>query len=192
MAAPKSKKTTKSVIPKEQQRKSVQIIVFAPASSDVDELENLTYMVCPSSLKVIDVVEKFDDEAEEYINLLNKDKIKSTVSSKTFIDDLAKTIDIENGLMTSEDLDQVNGLNHDELSNVRKLNEEGLDEDIVAFASEEFGDPIFGDEEVEDLHNKVSDEDIADIMIDLDKVDDDTDLKGLVDDLDQDGNLPEL
>lgn len=192
MAAPKSKKTTKSAIPRDTQRKSVQIIVFAPANAEADEQENLTYMVCPSSLKVIDVVEKFDDEAEEYINLLNKDRIKSTVSSKTFIDDLAKTIDIENGLMTSEEMDEVHDLNNEELESVRKLNEDGLDEDIIAFASEELGEPIFGDEDVENLQSKVSDVDIADIMIDLDKVDDDSDLKGLVEDLDQDGALPEL
>lgn len=186
MAAPKTKKTIK---PKED-RKSIQLIVFAPAKADPNDEDSRIYIVCPSSLKVVEVIEKFDDDAEEYITLLNKNKQKKTLSSRTFIEDLGKTVEVEDSLVDETDIDS---LDAEVIDGVTKSSAgvDDLDEDVVAFASDSLGD-IFPDEGGHESTASVSDVDLADALSLLDKEEDEEDLKSLDDFVDDEDEIREL
>ncbi|MCA9375295.1 hypothetical protein KC622_03115 [Candidatus Dojkabacteria bacterium] len=180
MTAPKAKKT-------EENEKGVQLIVFSPINSDLEDEDSFIYMVCPSSLKVVEVIEKTGDDAEEYLALLNKKKVRSSVSPKTFIEELGNTPEVESGLLennSSPSLDE-------ELSeNVASLEDE-VDEDIITYASEALTD-IFPDDSGSDDHQSdVSDVDMAEALALLD-ADSDADFPDLNDFKDDDDNLPEL
>lgn len=184
MPAPKTKGPTTDVA---NLKKSVQLIVFAPINSDENDEENLIYMVCPASLKVVEVIEKFDDEAIEYLSTLGKKKKRKEVSVDTLDDDLGIEFDgeIEVAGEIVEEAKEV--LKNDD--EVQTLDAE-LDEDIVTFASASLDD-IFPDAGGDHSVSSVSDVDMADALALLDEEDSEEDLESLAGFVDAD-ELPEL
>ena len=148
MAAPKTRKT------KDRQptdRKRIQLIVFAPNDPSLDPDEHRTYMVCPPSLRVIEVVEKLGDEAEVYLELLtSKAKGKSKTGTKAaFVGEDAVAdgdgapedeIEIQvSGSLSDDDSDE-EGDSSRAMSDVQAIEEAAersleLDDDVVAFAA---------------------------------------------------------
>ncbi len=166
-------------------KKSVQFIVFAPVNSDPDDDANRIYMVCPATLKVVEVIEKYDEEAVKYLSALGKKFKKSEIPPKEFNSDLTEEFDgeIEVAGEVHEEANEI--LEEDE--SLTSLEEE-LDDDLVTFVGKGL-DEIFPTED-EDIKN-VSEVDMADAISLLDQEDDDADLKGLTDFVDDD-ELPEL
>lgn len=166
-------------------KKSVQLIVFAPVNADPDDDSNRIYMVCPSTLKVVEVIEKYDDEAINYLSALGKRFKKSEIPAKEFSDEISAEFEgeIEVAGEVEEEVKEI--LNEDE--ELTSLEEE-LDEDIVTFAGKGL-DEIFPSDD-EDLKD-VSDVDMADAISLLDQDDDESDLESLVDFVDEE-ELPEL
>ncbi len=138
MAAPKTRKVKDVANAK---RKRVQIIVFAPNDPMVDPDENQSYMICPPSLRVLEVIEKFDDEAEKYLDLLqSKKNAKTTRKTSHFVgedfDDGADDVEIQiSGAMSPK---AGVGKRRDSVEAIEEaaVDSLGLDSDIVAFASE--------------------------------------------------------
>lgn len=181
MAAPKARKT-------EESEKGIQLIVFSPINSDPDNEESFIYMVCPSSLKVVEVIEKTGDEAKEYLALLSKRKIRSSAPAKTFIEELGNSPDADTGILENNSAPV---LNEDlEEENISSLEDE-VDGDIITYASEALTDIFPEDPNSDDYHTDVSDIDMADALALLDS-DSDTELPDLNDFKDDDDNLPEL
>lgn len=184
MTAPKTKENN-------EKGNGVQLLVFAPAGSDHDDEDNRIYMVVPSTLKVVEVVEKFGDEAGEFLTLLAKSKHKGTLPGRTFIDDIGDSMEEEDGtLVTEDEIEALNGIDIDGI-NEFAAEELELDDDIVAFASDALGDIFPDDGKVSEV---VSDVDMADALDLLDKEEDDSDLEELVGDMADDGmdDLPTL
>lgn len=176
--------TKGSVLKTSAVKKSIQLIVFAPINSDPEDEDNRIYMVCPSSLKVVEVVEKFDDDAIKYLSMLGKKLKKSEVSPEKFTENIESEFDGEIEV-AGENIEDVKEINTEE--SLTSLEEE-LDEDLVTFAGKAMDD-IFPDDS-EKIHD-VSDIDMADAISLLDQEEDETDLKELGEFIDDDG-LPEL
>lgn len=173
----------------------VQLIVFAPANADPADEQQKIYMVCPSALRVVEVVEKYGEDAENYLVKLAQNKEKSALSPNKFIDDIAESVDDDGTMVTEEDFEALNGVDIQGLNKRAKsdLSDE-LDEEIVAFASGSLGD-IFPMDEEEEESTGTPGVDMEDALKLLDEEEDDTDLNSMVnglsgnDDLD---SLPEL
>jgi len=151
-------------------KKSVQIIVFAPVNSkDLNE-DDYIYMVCPSSLKVVEVVEKFDDDAQQYLKILSKTKEKHNVDASKVEDTLnipVDTTDIEIEIADTNDFSNAvkDDLENDD--NATHVSEE-LDQDIEIFADQGLSD-IFPDDNSDSFDSSVSDIDMADALALLDE-----------------------
>lgn len=182
MSAPKtkSKTTDASLI------RGVQLIVFAPINSDPDDEDNRIYMLCPSSLKVVEVVEKFGSEADDFMNLLGQHKKKSSTQPSEFTDELTSVNEVSDDMIEDN-----SGSVFLQGKDIKTLETE-LDEDIVSFASDALGD-IFPDDGDEDsVVASASDVDLADALAMLDEEDDDSDLTDFSDFKADDDSLPSL
>lgn len=167
-------------------KKSIQLIVFAPINADPEDDDNRIYMVCPSSLKVVEVVEKYDEDAINYLSLLGKKLKKSEVPADKFEETLSEEFDGE--IEVAGEVDSVHIPSPEKAEKQLTSIEEELDEDLVTFAGKSLDD-IFPDDG-EELHT-VSDIDMADAISLLDQEEDETDLKELGEFIDSD-ELPEL
>lgn len=190
MTAPKTK-----TMHDDNQERGVQLIVFAPANASSDDEFQKIYMVCPAQLRVVEVIEKYGEDAEEYLMKLATRKEKSSLSPKTFIDDIKDSVTDDGTLVTEEDFESLNGVPIEGINRIasQSLREE-LDEDVIAFASGSLGDifPV-GDDEEEEEPKSMDSHEMDDMLSMLDQEDDDSDLTELTnsdgDDLD---SLPEL
>lgn len=168
MAAPKTKKTTngeKMVRPVN----SIHVVVFACTNCG-EEIEELKLCAeCDSPMKVIQVIEKFGAEADEYLAQLKKEGNWATDAVSP-----AKKSIVDDGGITEDDL-------------------ESLDIPIMGIEQEHDDEPaglgeIFPDDDDEAAPSKTSDD--LDFMEALDKLDEEEDVEDLHD-LGPDG-LPEL
>lgn len=178
--------TTGSLNGTSSPKKSIQLIVFAPINSDMEDDEDRIYMVCPSSLKVVEVIEKYDDEAIEYLSKLGKKLKRSEIPAKEFTEELDTEFEGEIEV-AGEDIEDSVVVEKSKGEKLLSIEEE-LDEDLVAFAGGGLGD-IFPDDP-DELHD-VSDIDMADAISLLDMEDDESDLEALGDFVNED-ELPEL
>jgi len=162
------KEETKKVVP---QRKSVHVVFFSCENCG-EEVEYIQFCPdCGKPMRVIDVVEKFGEDAEEFI--------------KKVEDRLA------NGSNGVEHKEQEVDMEEEEESNVIVLGEDEHLEDEQITEEVDSLDEIFPDDDA-DLDSKISksDDDLSDlddIVAELDKEDDDFSM----DDFGDDG-LPEL
>ncbi len=158
---------TKKVIP---QRQSVHVVFFSCGNCG-EEAEYIQFCPdCGKPMRVIDVVEKFGEEAEELI--------------KKIEDRLAKNTPPEHEKEFIEIVDEIE-------PEVITLDDTVSQEDVVVAEGVDTLDDIFPDDD-SDVESKVvkSDEDLSDlddIVAELDKEDDDFSM----DDFGDDG-LPEL
>lgn len=202
MTAPKAKK----ISPKEKQsatvdesmkklsdEKGIQFVVFAPVNADPDDEDSRIYMVCPASLKVVEVVEKSGEEADEYLTRLGKTKKKTEQSSSTFIDDLGDAVDVDDSLVQDgSGYSAAKKKNDDEEEVAGELGSfEDIEEDVVAFANDSLLDIFPDDGSSGDATSAVSDVDMADALALLDQDDEVGDIE-LDDFSDDDGELPSL
>lgn len=196
MAAPKTKNTANSS-EKQIDEKGIQFVVFAPINADPNDEDSRIYMVCPTSLKVVEVVEKFGDDADEYLVRLGKTKKRNTQSSSTFIDDLGDAVDVDDSLVedgsgyTESKVSTGSGTKAvtDDVEPLESF--EDMEEDVVSFANDSMLD-IFPDDGTSDLHDhSVSDVDMADALALLDEDDESGELD-LDDFSDDEGELPSL
>jgi len=162
------------------------LIVFAPVNADPEDEDSRIYMVCPASLKVVEVVEKYDDEAINYLSTLGKSKKRTEIPAKEFIDDLGKEFEGEIEV-AGEMVEEVKEIIEED-EGIAALTDE-LDEDVVTFASGKLED-IFPDDPSDGTAH-ISDVDMADALELLDQDDDESDLNGLSGFVD-DEELPEL
>jgi hypothetical protein len=174
MTAPKTKNEVKN-----EKEHGVQLIVFAPANADpADELQKI-YMVCPSALRVVEVVEKYGDDAEDYLVGLARKKDKSALSPKTFLEDISDAVEDDGTLVSDDDFESLNGVDIQGLNEAAKDEmSDGLEEDIVAFANGSLGD-IFPDDGTDGSSKKVK-HDMASALDILDGEDNDDDLNEVV------------
>jgi len=181
---------TKNEVKKEKEH-GVQLIVFAPANADPDDDLQKIYMVCPSALRVVEVVEKYGEDAENYLVGLAKKKDKSSLSPKTFLEDISDSIEDDGTLVSDEDFEALNGVDIQGLTETAKEEfSDELEEDIVAFANGSLGD-IFPDEEDSRSSRKVQ-HDMASALDILDGEDNDDDLHEVVGGLSGDDGLDSL
>jgi hypothetical protein len=190
MTAPKTK-----TMREDENEHGVQLIVFAPANAKDDDEFQKIYMVCPAQLRVVEVVEKYGEDAENYLMKLATRKEKSSLSPKTFIEDISDSVDDNGTLVTDEDFEALNGVPIEGINRMATQSfQEELDDDIVAFASGSLGDifPV-GDDGEEESVKVMNPHEMDDMLSLLDQEDDDSDLTELTnsdgDDLD---SLPEL
>lgn len=185
MSAPKTKSTASD----DGVKKGIQLIVFAPINADSNDEENRIYMVCPSSLKVVEVIEKFGEEADQYLALLGKHKKKSATPPSEFSDDVDSIDEISDDLI--EDNSGSVNLSESTGKSLKGIESE-LDEDLITFASESLGD-IFPEEGEGSPKSNYSDTDLADALALLDEEDDESALSQFGDfKSDEDESLPEL
>lgn len=185
MSAPK----TKDAATDGGSKKGVQLVVFAPINADPNDEESRIYMVCPASLKVVEVIEKFDEEADEYLALLGKHKKKNRSSATDFVEEVESIDEISDDLI--EDNSGSTSTPTDPEAQPLKNIESELDEDIVTFASEALGD-IFPEDGETTKDKQYSDVDLADALSLLDEEDDESGLKDLEDFKGDDESLPSL
>jgi len=186
MTAPNTKNEVKN-----KKEHGVQLIVFAPINADPDDELQKIYMVCPSALRVVEVVEKYGEDAENYLVSLARKKDKSSLSPQTFLEDISDSIEDDGTLVSDADFEALNGVDIQGLNDTAKdeLSDE-LEEDIVAFANGSLGD-IFPDDE-ENTSNKKVDHDMASALDILDGEDNDDDLHEVVGGLSGDDGLDAL
>lgn len=176
-------------------KRSVQLIVFAPLNADRDDEDKLIYMVCPSSLRVVEVVEKFDDEAITYLSTLSRSKVKTEKPAKDFMDDLSSQFDgeIEIAGESSTFEDEIDEMVDSSEVTSMKSQADSLDEDIVAFASQKLDD-IFPDDDDAPRVKGDPQVDMDTALSMLDAEDDDDNLESILgmDDFGDSDGLPEL
>ncbi len=175
-------------------KRSVQLIVFAPLNADRDDEDKLIYMVCPSSLRVVEVVEKFDDEAITYLSTLSRSKVKTEKPAKDFMEDLSSQFDGEIEIAGESNTleDEIDEMVDSSEVTSMKSQADSLDEDIVAFASQKLDDIFPDDDDAPRVKGDPHvDMDTALSMLDAD---DDENLEDLLslDDFGGDDGLPEL
>jgi hypothetical protein len=187
MSAPKTKKRKTTADGIHSANNGVQLIVFAPVNSDPDDEDHRVYMVCPSSMKVVEVIEKYDEEAEQYLELLGRNKRKSSKPAVDFVEDLETIAEISDDLIEDNSgSESVVDLVEEDI----KLLDSELDEDIVSFASDALGD-IFPDDG-SSKSTIINDIDLDDALALLDQEEDDSDLAQFSDFVDDDDSLPAL
>lgn len=175
-------------------KRSVQLIVFAPLNADRDDEDKLIYMVCPSSLRVVEVVEKFDDEAITYLSTLSRSKVKTEKPAKDFMEDLSSQFDGEIEIAGESNTleDEIDEMVDSSEVTSMKSQADSLDEDIVAFASQKLDDIFPDDDDAPRVKGDPHvDMDTALSMLDAE---DDENLEDLLslDDFGGDDGLPEL
>lgn len=162
-----NKDTKKVIVP----RQSVHVVFFSCPNCG-EEAEHIhTCSDCGSSMRVIDVVEKFGEEAEEF-----RKKIKEKAA---------------NGTLKEEDLDTEKD---EETPNIIVLGDADHIEDDGAIEDDDtaqLGDIFPDDEENPTSSAPEGLTDLDDIVAELDKEEDDDFSLGSLDDLGEDG-LPEL
>lgn len=192
MTAPKAKKSAVDV-KENSEEKGIQFVVFAPINADPNDEDSRIYMVCPSSLKVVEIVEKFGEEADNYLSLLGKNKKKSTHSSSTFIDDLGDAVEVDDSLVEDGSGYKTPAKADGGIDDTTQLESfGGLEEDVVAFANDDLLDIFPDDGDHAEIGEKVTDVDMADALALLDQDEDEVELTDLDDFSDDDGELPSL
>jgi len=160
------KEEKKKVVP---QRNSVHVVFFSCENCG-EEIEHIQFCPdCGKPMRVIDVVEKFGEDAEEFIKKV-EDRLGGVNSTESKVDDI--------GVEEEEEVSNVIVLGEDEHI------EDGVVEDVNTL------DDIFPDDDSEDIKPSNGDDDLSDlddIVAELDKEDDDFSM----DDFGDDG-LPEL
>lgn len=163
--------TKKIVIP----RQSVHVVFFSCPECG-EEAEHIHFCDdCGKPMRVINVVEKFGEEAEAFLEKLGKGSIVNGDSKSTApVDDTEESDDEQpNVIMLAQDEDTLNDgalIIDDEIDSLGEIYPEDEDEKTASLIPDGFGD-------------------LDDIVAELDKEEDDD--FPLVDDLGDDG-LPEL
>lgn len=167
----KNENTKKIVVP----RQSVHVVFFSCPDCG-EETEHIHFCDdCGKPMRVINVVEKFGEEAEEFLEKFGKNSVANGDSKSTVpVDDTEEGDDEQpNVIMLSQDEDTLNDgalILDDEIDSLGEIYPEDEDEKTASSNPDGFGD-------------------LDDIVAELDKEEDDD--FPLVDDLGDDG-LPEL
>ena len=173
-------------------KKSVQLIVFSPVNADPSDEDHRIYMVCPASLRVVEVVEKFDDEAMEYVDLLGRKKVKKELDSTSIESDLTTEFAGEIEVTDTNDFSTTVKEKLDDNEDAATLSDE-QDVEITTFASESLIDIFPDDGDTGQKDDGVSDLDLAEAFALLDEEDNEEDTAHFEDFLDQESeSVPEL
>ncbi len=164
MAAPNAKKTEEKIT---KPVRSVHIVIYACPNCG-EELEELKLCKeCKSPIKVIQVIEKFGNEAEQYLADLKKNGVWTDETVSPHKDDL------NDGGISEDDVDELN-IPINGLRTKRSLN----DDDVLvedAPLVEIFPD----DGESDQQKTSGTDDDFESILNKLDEEEDTTDLEGI-------------
>lgn len=195
MAAPKTQKDQEgNTAQDENAENSIQLIVFAPVNAEPDDTSSHIYMVCPSSMKVVEVIEKFGDEADHFMELLGRRKKKSVSQGNEVtknLEDIAHiTDDIIEDNSGGSDTAPEDGIDPSSVSDFALIDDE-LDEDVMIFASNSL-DEIFPDDGAATNTSGNPDIDLESALALLDEDDTDEDLSDIADFTDDDDSIPAL
>ncbi|HVX92679.1 MAG TPA: hypothetical protein VHA74_01030 [Candidatus Dojkabacteria bacterium] len=164
MAAPNAKKTEEKIT---KPVRSVHIVIYACPNCG-EELEELKLCrECKSPMKVIQVVEKFGNEAEQYLADLKKSGVWTDETVSPRKDDL------NDGGISEDDVDELN-IPINGLHPKRVLNDDDSTSDDAVLGE------IFPDDgEGEHVKTAGVDDDFESILNKLDEEEDTTDLEGI-------------
>ena len=163
MAAPNAKKTEEKIT---KPVRSVHIVIYACPNCG-EELEELKLCKeCKSPMKVIQVIEKFGNEAEQYLADLKKNGVWTDETVSPHKDDL------NDGGISEDDVDELN-IPINGLRTKRSLDDDVLVEDAPLVE-------IFPDDgESDQQKTSGTDDDFESILNKLDEEEDTTDLEGI-------------
>ena len=153
----KSKSTGKEMIVKPL--KSIQIVVFSCGNCG-EEIEELKLCPdCKAPMRVVQVIEKYGDDAEAYLRALKGKITEEEIVSDSDVADLDKSEDLSHGIVSSKELDDLDAKDGNTDNLVEGL-DEGIDE-IFPDDSAGGSSPVTKDKDFEEALKALDEEEEA-------------------------------